>query len=121
MKWPFISTVKESAYRLYKCILYKFVYCTNVGMSLLYGSVSFVARLHRSRNQVLEEGMTTPTILPFVPLTEYVLPILYIFKTYVIECSVLWGIGNTSVILQGYKKNSPLFVVLFPEEDLVGK
>lgn len=45
-----------------------------VRINLLQGSVSLLARLHKPRNQVLEEEMITPTILLSVPLTEYVLP-----------------------------------------------
>lgn len=78
-------------------------------------SVFLMARLRRSRNQVLKVGVTTLTILPCVPLTEYVLPTPYIFRICVNKCVGSWGLGNTSITVQGKLKLWLLFGILLPE------
>lgn len=115
LKQPFKGTVKASAWGWHSAVLQDTLYIKKRKRPPP-GSVFLIGRLHRSRNQVLEAGVTTLTTLPCVPLTEYMLPIPCIFKIHVIKCFGSRGLGDISLTVQGKLNLWLLFGVLLPED-----
>jgi len=77
----------------------------------IYGTVSPIARIHESRNQVMEKGTVPFTITPSDPLGKFLLPVPTTLRSAGLELLVTEGgvllPGATTNILLNWKLRLP--------------
>jgi hypothetical protein len=83
-------------------VLQKAVYALN--QHSIYGTVSPIARIHGSRNQVVEKEIVPLTITPSDPLGKFLLPVPIILGSAGLEVLA----PEVGVLLPGVTTNIPL-------------